>query len=194
MPLRQRVREYKRVGGREIVKEVDLFCNVFLKGRSQLLKVFSSHAHTRPHTNSEPTRSLKGHTVAWKQKRREREIWKRELRGNGEDVGCLSLATGTINCTSVNCLPMMCAEACYIPYLCLNSLGGLLRAQTLTVHGERGRERDTDSARESDFPVVIQEHEFSLIFVSFVVTVRFGGAAGWLPLHLPNWETCSQTI
>lgn len=77
MPRRQRVREYERVGGREIVKEVDLFCNVFLKGRSQLLKVFSSHAHAHPHTNSEPTRSLKGHTVAWKQKHRERDLKKR---------------------------------------------------------------------------------------------------------------------
>lgn len=106
----------------------------------------------------------------------------------------MSLATGTINCTSVNCLPMMCAEARYIPNSCSNSLGGLLRAQTLTVHGERGRARDTDSVRESDFPVVIQEHEFSLIFVSFVVTVRFERAAGRLPLHLPKWKPCSQTI
>lgn len=37
---------------------------------------------------------------------------------------------------SVNCLPVMCADARYIPHLCLNSLGGLLRTQTLALHGE----------------------------------------------------------
>lgn len=67
-------------------------------------------------------------------------------------------------------------------------------ARSSDLGGARGKERDTDGVRGSDFPVVIQEHEFSLIFVSFVVTDRFGEAAGWLPLHLPKWEPYSQTI
>lgn len=83
------------------------------------------------HIHAEPTQSLKSHTVAWKQKHR--EMWKRELRGNGEDGGCLSLATGAINCTCVNCLPMKLVDACYICYLCLNSL---LKARILR-EGER---------------------------------------------------------
>lgn len=77
-----------------------------------------------------------------------------------------------------------------------HSLGGLLGAQTLTVHGDSGRAGDArwQTLRDGDFPVVIQEHEFSLIFVSSVFMVSFSGAAGWLPLHLPKWEPYSQTI
>ena len=70
---------------------------------------------------------------------------------------------------------MMCADARYIPHLCLNSLGGLLRAQTLTVHRERHRQR----ARERVISLLtFKSMNFHLIFVSFVVTVRFAGAAG----------------
>lgn len=102
---------------------------------------------------------------------RKREIWRRALRSNRQVGNCLSSATGTINCTWVNCLPMMCANAPYIPSSFSNSLGGLLRAQTLTSHSESGRGRNI--LWESDFPVVIQEHEFSPIFNLFVVTVWF---------------------
>ena len=37
---------------------------------------------------------------------------------------------------SVNCLPVMCADARYIPHLCSSSLGGPLRTPTLAIHGE----------------------------------------------------------
>lgn len=128
---------------------------------------------------------------------RAREMWKRELRGNQEDGGCLSMAMGTIHCRRVNCLPMMCAGARYIPSLCsetaLEVCSELRPWQYMEIAGGAGDAR-RQTLRDGDFPVVIQEHEFSLIFVSFVFTVRFSGAAGWLPLHLPKWEPYSQTI
>ena len=118
------------------------------------------HAHAQTRSQH---RSLKGHAVAWKQKHREGEIWKGELRRNREDVCCPSSAMATINCSSVNCWPVMCAEDHYSPYLCLSSLRGSLWAQTLTVDGdERQGERHTQCKERAIFPLTFRSMNFHL--------------------------------
>lgn len=125
------------------------------------------HAHAQTRSQH---RSLKGHAVAWKQKPREGEIWKGELRGNREDVRCLSSAMATINCSSVNCWPVMCAEDHYIPYLCLSSLGGPLWAQTLTVQ----KEGERHSVKRERFPCW---HSGAWIFTYICFICRHGGVS-----------------
>lgn len=73
----------------------------------------------------------------------------------------------------------MCAEARFIRPLCLNSLGGPLRAR-----GRGGARRETPTMQESDFLVVMQEHEFPPAFVSFVFHGEVQGAAGRPPFAM----------
>lgn len=123
-----------------------------LKGRSQLLKV-SPLTPMHTHMQAEPTQSLEGHVLFSKQECREREMWKRELRGNRRDGDCPRLATG-INCTPVSCLQWCMLILVTVATCALNSLGGPLRA--LIWRGERG----TDVVWKLCVPVIVWNMNF----------------------------------